>query len=208
VNGAPLPTGAAALQCCVSHLDQILTFNEHFVATRAYEPYRTDRFPEKKLVVVTCMDTRLTELLPKAMNLKNGDAKVIAIAGAVVAAPFGSVMRSILVAVYSLGAREICVVGHHDCGMTRMEPSKILDQARASGIDPRSLATLEHAGIDLDTWLTGFDSPADGVRASVAMIRHHPLLPANVLVHGLLIDPATGKLDLLVRSDGSSPGND
>jgi carbonic anhydrase len=181
----------------MSQLSEILAFNEHFVTSRAYEPYRTDRFPDKKLVIVTCMDTRLTELLPKAMNLKNGDAKIIAIAGAVVAAPFGSVMRSILVAVYSLGAREVCVIGHHDCGMTRMEPAKLLDQARAAGIDPRSLATLKHAGIDLDAWLTGFDSPAAGVRGSVAMIRHHPLLPANVLVHGLLMDPATGKLELL-----------
>jgi carbonic anhydrase len=189
----------------VSQLAEILAFNDHFVAARAYEPYRTDRFPGKKLVVVTCMDTRLTELLPKAMNLKNGDAKIIAIAGAVVTAPFGSVMRSILVAVYALGAREICVIGHHDCGMTRMEPAKILDQARAAGIDPRSLATLQRAGIDLDTWLTGFDSPAAGVQASVNLIRHHPLLPANVLVHGLLIDPATGKLELLPIPDAPSP---
>src|SRR3977135_3372051 len=102
----------------MSKLPEILAFNQKFVATRAYEPYITDRYPDKKIVIVTCMDTRLTELLPKAMNLKNGDAKFIKIAGAIVAAPFGSVMRSILVAIYSLGAQEIYVVGHHDCGMT------------------------------------------------------------------------------------------
>jgi carbonic anhydrase len=181
----------------MSRLSDILEYNARFVASRAYEQYRTDRYPGKKLVVVTCMDTRLTELLPKAMNLKNGDAKVIAIAGAVVAAPFGSVMRSILVAVYALGAREICVVGHHDCGMTRMEPSKILDQARAAGIDPGALSTLARGGIDLERWLTGFASPAAGVRGSVELIRHHPLLPREVLVHGLLIDPGTGKLEVL-----------
>ena len=181
----------------MSKLPDILNFNRQFVATKAYESFRTDRFPDKKIVIVTCMDTRLTELLPKAMNLKNGDAKIIKIAGAIVAAPFGSVMRSILVAIYSLGADEIYVIGHHDCGMTGMGHSAILQQARDAGIDETTLNTLNHAGIDLETWLTGFDSPAAGVHASVKMIRNHPLLPKHVHVHGLIIDPTTGQLDLL-----------
>jgi len=181
----------------MSQLADILAFNQQFVSTRGYEAFRTDRFPDKKIVIVTCMDTRLTELLPKAMNLKNGDAKIIKIAGAVVAAPFGSVMRSILVAIYSLGAEEIYVIGHHDCGMTGMGHAAILEKARAAGVDPGTINTLNHAGIDLESWLTGFESPAAGVHASVRMIRHHPLLPTSIKVHGLLMDPTTGKLDLL-----------
>src|SRR5882757_3966039 len=122
-----------------------MAHNRQFVQNKGYEQYLTDRFPEKRMVIVTCMDTRLTELLPKAMNLKNGDAKIIKIAGAIVAAPFGSVMRSILVAIYSLGAEEIYVVGHHDCGMTGMGHKAILQQARDSGIDDATLKTLTHA---------------------------------------------------------------
>jgi carbonic anhydrase len=95
-------------------LHSLLDHNHRFVTNKSYEPYLTDRFPYKKLVVVTCMDTRLTELLPMALDLKNGDAKIIKVAGAMVAHPFGSVMRSILVAVYGLGAEHILVVGHHD----------------------------------------------------------------------------------------------
>ena len=49
-------------------IDEILQFNRQFVADRAYEPYRTDKFPAKKLAVLTCMDTRLTELLPRALE--------------------------------------------------------------------------------------------------------------------------------------------
>ena len=71
-------------------LDQMLEFNRRFVETKMYEPYATTRFPDKKMVIVTCMDTRLTELLPKAMNLKNGDAKIIKNAGAIITAPFGT----------------------------------------------------------------------------------------------------------------------
>lgn len=99
-------------------LEEILAFNRSFVENGEYEQYRTSRFPDKKMVILTCMDTRLVELLPKAMNLKNGDAKIIKNAGAIVTQPFGNIMRSIIVAVYKLNAREVCVVGHHECGMT------------------------------------------------------------------------------------------
>jgi carbonic anhydrase len=189
----------------MSTLAEILAFNAQFVASGAYEAFRTDRFPDKKIVIITCMDTRLTELLPKAMNLKNGDAKFIKIAGAIVAAPFGSVMRSILVAIYSLGAEEIYVIGHHDCGMTGMGHAAILQQAKSAGINQTTLDTLLHAGIDLESWLTGFDSPAAGVHASVHMIKNHPLLPKYIKVHGLLMHPDTGKLDVLSVNEIRAP---
>jgi len=189
----------------MSQLTDILAFNAQFVASKAYQSFLTDRFPDKKIVIITCMDTRLTELLPKAMNLKNGDAKIIKIAGAVVAAPFGSVMRSILVAIYSLGAEEIFVVGHHDCGITGMAHHEILQHARDAGIPDSTLTTLAHAGINLQAWLTGFDSPAAGVRASVAMIQDHPLIPKHIAVHGLLIHPDTGQLDLVPLIPPTSP---
>ena len=190
-------------------LSDILGHNRQFVERREYEPFRTDGFPEKKLAVLTCMDTRLIELLPRAMNLRNGDAKVIKNAGAIVSHPFGSVMRSLLVAVYELGAMEIVVVGHYGCGMTGLSCARVLEKAVARGVPPSTLRTLAHAGVDLQRWLTGFDSPEDGVRQSVATVRQHPLLPADVVVHGLMIDPETGRLDLL--SDGhdaalSGPG--
>jgi carbonic anhydrase len=175
----------------------ILAHNQRFVAEKGYEALRTDRFPNKGVVVVTCMDTRLVELLPQAMDLRQGDAKVLKTAGAIVSHPFGSVMRSIMVAVYDLNAQDICVVGHHDCGMTGLSCARILSKARERGISDDTFDTLKHAGIDLENWLVGFDNVANGVRKSVEIIRNHPLLPTDVHVHGMLISPDTGKLDLL-----------
>ena len=186
----------------VSILSDILEHNVQFVERREYEPFRTTVFPFKKLAVLTCMDTRLIELLPRAMNLRNGDAKIIKNAGAIVSHPFGSVMRSLLVAVYELRAGEVAVVGHYGCGMTGLRCEAVLEKAMARGVSPAILQTLRQAGIDLDGWLKGFDSPQEGVRQSVAMIRQHPLLPADVAVHGLIICPDTGRLDLL--EDGYS----
>src|SRR5918993_4739238 len=180
----------------MSLISEMLENNQAFVARRDYERYSTDRFPNKKLVILTCMDTRLVELLPRAMNVANGDVKMIKNAGAIVSHAFGSVMRSILVAVYELGAEEVAVVGHHGCGMTGLSCARVLDKAKARGVSEETLATLNNSGIDLQRWLTGFERVEDGVRKSVEAIRNHPLLPRGVPVHGLIICPETGKLDL------------
>ena len=84
-------------------IDSVLAHNRAFVAGGEFARYATDKYPDKKLAVVSCMDTRLTELLAAALGLKNGDAKIIKVAGAEVAHPFGSVMRSLLIAVCELG---------------------------------------------------------------------------------------------------------
>ncbi|WP_029421563.1 beta-class carbonic anhydrase [Alicyclobacillus macrosporangiidus] len=183
----------------MSRLDEILEFNQRFVENREYEPYQTSKFPDKKLVVLSCMDTRLTDLLPRAMNLKNGDAKFIKNAGAVVSHPFGSVMRSILVAVYDLGAEEILVIGHYGCGMTSLNADATMQKMLDRGISRDTINTLVHAGMDLRTWLKRIESIPESVRESVEMIRRHPLLPKSVYVHGLVMDPDTGKLDLVVN---------
>jgi carbonic anhydrase len=181
----------------MSTLRDILAHNARFVANRGYEPFRSDARPNKKLVIVTCMDTRLLELLPRAMNIHHGDVMMIKVAGAIVAHPYGSVMRSILVSVHKLGAQEIAVIGHHDCGMVDLNSEDMLRRISASGVSPDALRKVKNSGVDLGQWLTGFRRVEDSVRASVEIIRDHPLLPDSLRVYGMVIDPTTGRLDLV-----------
>jgi carbonic anhydrase len=58
---------------------------------------------------------------------------------------------------------------------------------------------LKYSGVDLERWLRGFSSVEESVRHSVDMLKNHPLLPPNIPVHGLIIDPHTGKLDVVVN---------
>lgn len=182
----------------MSRLSQLLEHNSNFVDNKGYEEFVTDKFPEKRMVILTCMDTRLVELLPKALNLRNGDAKIIKNAGALVSHPFGSVMRSIIVAIYELNADEVFVIGHHDCGMTGLNSASLLEKATKRGVPDNVMNTLNHSGINLASWLTGFDRVHDSVANSVDLIKNHPLLPPDIKVHGLIIHPGTGKLDLVV----------
>ena len=96
-------------------INDILKYNQMFVKNKLYEPYETTKYPDKKLAIVTCMDTRLLELLPAALGIKNGDAKIIKNAGGVISHPFGSAVRSLLIAIYELGVEDILVIGHTDC---------------------------------------------------------------------------------------------
>ncbi|MEW4370055.1 beta-class carbonic anhydrase [Paenibacillus kandeliae] len=180
-------------------LSKIMQFNEEFVSSKQYEEYSSSPFPDKKLVIVTCMDTRLTELLPRAMNIRNGDAKIIKNAGAVISHPYGSVMRSVLVALYELQAEEVIVCGHYGCGMAALNADHMINEIKERGVSPTVLSTLEHSGIDLKSWLQGFGNEKNGVINSVDIIKNHPLLPPHVPVHGMIIDPSTGQLELLVN---------
>src|SRR5690625_6782191 len=107
------------------HLEEMLKFNEQFVAKKEYEKYETDSYPNKRMVVFTCMESRLVELLPKALNIQNGDVKMLKNAGAIIRKPFDSIMKSILVAVYELKAEEIVVIGHQDRKSTRLNSSHV-----------------------------------------------------------------------------------
>lgn len=178
-------------------LDEILEYNKEFVSERKYEEYTTTKFPNKKMVILTCMDTRLLELLPKALNLGNGDVKLVKDAGALVSHPFGSIMRSLLIAVYQLQADEIMVIGHRDCGMSGMKADEMIAKMKERGIKEETLETLTYSGIDVTKWLHGFDDVYESVNHSVNMIRKHPLIAKDIPVHGLVIDPETGKLDLV-----------
>lgn len=182
----------------MGQLHTILEHNQQFVANKDYETYITDKFPDKRIAIVTCMDTRLVELLPKAMNLRNGDAKIIKNAGAVISQPFGSVMRSLLVAIYELQADEVFIVGHTGCGMASLNSDHMIHEMTERGISDDVLSTLENAGIRLKKWLRGFNNESEGVIHTVQIVKNHPLLPANFPVHGMLIDSTTGELQLLV----------
>ncbi len=175
----------------MSSIDQVLAFNREFVASKGYEKHITDKYPDKKLAVLSCMDTRLSVLLQEALGLENGDAKIIKNAGAVIPSPWDSAMRSLIVAVYELGVEEIMVVAHTTCGACHMSFHHFKDLMLERGI-PES--ELSREDIDLDEWLEGFHDTERSVRDTVETIVRHPLIPSDVTVRGFIIDSVTGEL--------------
>lgn len=175
-------------------IEQMIEFNKRFVESKAYEAYKTSKYPDKKIAIVTCMDTRLVQLLPAALGLKNGDVKIIKNAGGTITNPFDSTMRSLLVAVYELGVNEVMIVGHTGCGVQGMNAEEMLHLMKSRGVSEEHIQLMRHCGIDLDSWLHGFDDTQSAVMETVDLVSKHPLMPKDVVVRGYIMDSETGAL--------------
>ena len=175
-------------------IEEIFKFNKKFVEDKEYEKYATSKYPDKKIAIVTCMDTRLVTLLPAALGLKNGDVKMIKNAGGMITDPFDSTMRSLLVGIYELGVNEVMIIGHTECGVQGMKASQMLHEMKERGIKDETIQTVKNCGIDLDKWLTGFTDTAKAVEDTVRLVKNHPLVPSDVKVAGYMIDSYTGEL--------------
>ena len=176
-------------------IDEVMEYNKHFVEQQDYLKYRTlTKYPNKKLAVLSCMDTRLTELLPAALGLKNGDAKIIKNAGAVISHPYGSVVRSLLIAILELGVTEIMVVGHRDCGVAHIDVDNLIVKMKDRGVSEEKIDIMKYSGIDFDSWLGGFEDVETSVAETVTLLKKHPLIPKDIDIRGFVINIETGEL--------------
>src|SRR6266851_698741 len=92
----------------MSVIDEVLEANDNYARThelRALTPR-----PERKLAVLTCMDTRLST---RTLGLKEGDAHIIRNAGGIVT---DDSLRSLVVSHHLLGTEEFMIINHTDCG--------------------------------------------------------------------------------------------
>ena len=175
-------------------IHSIMKYNKKFVENEQYKPFQTSKYPDKKLAILTCMDTRLTELLPAALGIRNGDAKIIKNAGGIVTHPYGSVVRSLLIAILELGVTEIMVIGHTDCGVQGMNGKHMLESLKKRGISETYIDIINHSGVHLEEWLSGFENDEESVINTVNTLRKHPLMPKDVTIRGFIMDSVTGEI--------------
>lgn len=174
--------------------DKMLNYNKVFVENKMYKAYTTSKYPAKKTLIVSCMDSRLTELLPAAMGIRNGEVKMVKNAGGLITSKYGSVMRSIIVGIYSFDIEEIFVIGHTDCGMHNFDSKFLHREFENHGIGNNKLEEVKNDGVEVFNWIQGFSNIEENISSSVEMILNHPLVPEHVKVNGFIIDSKTGEL--------------
>ena len=175
-------------------IDEILEYNEAFVKNGSYRPFLAGKYPQKQLAVLSCMDTRLVELLPAALGIRNGDVKMIKNAGGMITDPMDTSVRSLLIAILELHVKEVMVIGHTDCGVSKITPDTIRTRLLDRGIPEEAILHMERSGLDFRCWFQGFETPEEEVRRSVSLLRNHPLIPSDIRITGFVIDVETGKL--------------
>ena len=180
-------------------LQQIKEANKKFVACQLKsDEAPLCKKPARKLAILACMDTRLVSFLEPAMGISRGEAKIIKVAGNVVYTDFDSVVGSLMGAVYELQVQEIMVMGHDDCGMLRTTAASLCAKMKERGI---AESDIERVRPQLQKWADPIEDITTSVMTTVEYLRENPYLPVDILIHGAVIHPVTGRITII--SDGS-----
>jgi carbonic anhydrase len=160
----------------MSVIDEVLAANE--VYSRTHELRKLTPRPERKLAVLTCMDTRLSI---RTLGLKTGDAHIIRNAGGIVTE---DTLRSLVVSHYLLGTEEIMVINHTDCGLMHTS-----EQDMRARIQDRT-GSAAAASASFHT----FQNVEENVRSQLQKLRAHPWIPKSVAIRGFVYDVTSGRL--------------
>ena len=136
-------------------LENVLKDNKEFVEN--FEGEEMSHHAAKKLAILTCMDCRLIDFFEPALGLKRGDAKIVRNAGNSIVGE--DAIRSIGAALYNLGAEEVMVVGHTECGMAGADAEALKEKMLQRGIKEEDIAKY-----DLAQWIGGFESEEQNVK--------------------------------------------
>jgi carbonic anhydrase len=160
----------------MSVIDEVLAANQNYAKT--HELRRLTPRPERKLAVLTCMDTRLQIL---TLGLKAADAHIIRNAGGIVT---DDSLRSLLISHYLLGTEEFMIINHTDCGLMQTTEedlrTRIQNRAGTAAISP--------------AFFFAFQNIEENVRHQLQKLRTHPWIPEKVAVRGFVYDVTSGLL--------------
>jgi carbonic anhydrase len=159
----------------VNVIDDLVANNAAFAAGLPAQHLQIE--PRRRLVVVTCMDSRLDVFA--ALGLDEGEAHILRNAGGVIT---DDVIRSLAVSQRRLGTREVMLIHHTDCGMQSLTDDGFRAELQdATGVAP-AFAIESFTDLDAD------------VRQSILRVRRSPFLLHTDRVRGFVYDVDTHRL--------------
>ncbi|MCD6485250.1 MAG: carbonic anhydrase [Candidatus Odinarchaeota archaeon] len=161
---------------------------------RNYIGYAQGHKDKEKVLVFTCMDERI---LPDVLFLKGvGDLVIVRNAGAYLT---GDVIRSMIIGIYEGNIKEIMIIGHKDCKMTKVVPERLKTHiTRKTGVYSDE---IDYYTGGFNSWLKAFSDPIWNVKRSLNILKRHPLIPKDVIIRGFIFDEQTGRLEEVFGGD-------
>jgi carbonic anhydrase len=174
VPGADVPVRAHRV-AGVDVIDELVSNNRAFAASLPTQ--HLDVNPRKRLVIVTCMDSRLDVFA--ALGLHEGEAHILRNAGGVIT---DDMIRSLAVSQRRLGTRRVMLIQHTDCGMQSLTDDGFrAELQQATGLAP-AFAIESFTDVDAN------------VRQSILRVRRSPFVPHRESVRGFVYDVDTHAL--------------
>jgi carbonic anhydrase len=161
-----------------SVIDKALEANRNYA--KKYDPKLGKGPPTPKIVVVTCMDPRVSDL-PGMLGLTHADIDVIRTGGPAVT---DDVIGELIVSNRVIGTKEIMILNHTGCGFTTFTDDELNAKLAASTGD-RSPAPIR---------FYSFKDPEQHTREQIIKVRSHPWISKDVPVRGFVVDMQTGLL--------------
>jgi carbonic anhydrase len=159
----------------VDVIDDLVANNEAFAASLPAQ--HLDVRPRRRLVIVTCMDSRLDVFA--ALGLHEGEAHILRNAGGVIT---DDVIRSVAVSQRRLGTRTVMLIHHDDCGMQSLTDDGFRAELQeATGVAP-AFAIESFSDLEAD------------VRQSIRRVRRSPFVLHRDRVRGFVYDVDTHRL--------------
>ena len=136
--------------------------------------------PAPKIVVVTCMDPRLSDL-PGMLGVPQADIDVIRTGGPAVTE---DVLGELVVSTRVLGSKEIMLLNHTGCGFTTFTDDELNAKLAASTGDSSPVPMR----------FFSYKDPEQNTREQIQKVRSHPWIAKDVPVRGFIFDVDTGLL--------------
>ncbi len=161
----------------MSIIDNALEANKNYA--KSYDSSHSGK-PAPKIVVVTCMDPRLSDL-PGILGMPIQDIDVIRTGGPAVTE---DVLGEIIVSNHVLGSKEILLLNHTGCGFTTFTDAELnAKMSAATGVaTPAPMRFFS------------YKDPERNTRDQIQKVRSHPWISKDVPVRGAIFDVATGRL--------------
>ena len=157
--------------------DEIILANAEYAKT--HELLSIGPRPSRKVIVLTCMDTRLSI---RTLGLKVGEAHLLRNAGGIVTE---DVLRSIIISHHFLGTEEVVIINHTDCGMLLFSDHELRERLKQKYGTAAIAPAQFHAFTHLEK----------NVREQIQKLRSHPWVADEMPITGFVYDVKTGKLN-------------
>lgn len=163
-----------------TEINNLLKANEEY--SQDFKDGALSSPPKRKLAILSCMDARLN--VENALGLNPGDAHIIRNAGGIAT---DDAIRSFIVSHELLGTSEFLIINHLDCGMLKFKDQDLRDRLQEkykSDASQLNFHTFEDIQVNL--------------KNQIEKIKSSPFLSKDIIIHGLIYDVKTGKLQKII----------
>ncbi|MCL7748203.1 hypothetical protein [Halalkalibacter alkaliphilus] len=149
-----------------------------------------------KVLVIAHCEHEFTQRLPQWLNIESSQLLVLSSEGAAVTQPYGCLIRNIILAIYEQGVDDIYLIAPEAQTRPNFNQKILLDKFKNDEIDQDLLDTIEYSRIlneDILSWLKGpKECVEETLKASVTLLKKHPLIPKRVKIEAFTVNTNTG----------------